>query len=261
MKVSRKNMTQRLSRFAIGAIFVASPLAKANLITNGSFENGPFQSNVATECNSPSPFFSCFDSLTPGSTDIDAWKITRSEADLLEDGAFDLGASEGSWFVDLTGLQQNQNTLAGVEQSVDLTVGSTYRLMFDVGLSPNRFGNEPGNVYGIDIYTSGNDTIETVLSPVPNAVGQPGNDFWTTKSVEFVAQQQTSTIEIVGNLLDVDNRTAYIGLDNVSLTLLSDSDGNDVAEAPAPVPLVLIGLGLAGLGWKRGKKSLTLDCA
>ena len=116
-------MTKSLSLACLIAAVVLVPTsAGAAAITNGSFETGSFMAD-GNGANA----------LPSGSTAIAGWLVTGGSGALAWIGSpntFGLSASQGSFFLDLTGYNDSP-PFGGVPQAIATTVGQTYLLTFD----------------------------------------------------------------------------------------------------------------------------------
>jgi hypothetical protein len=186
----------------------------ANLVVNGSFEN--------TTGFVPDIYDTM--SLSPPSTTMNGWTVINAElAWIGPSNPWFLSASQGSYFLDLTGYQ-NASPYGGVEQTISLAPGN-YRLSFDLGSSV--YWQIPSKITA----TAGS-TTQTFTS-----TNTSSNNAWETFTMDFTATGST-TISLVGDFAAY----AYIGLDNVSVT------------APLPATTWLLGSGLLGLlGWRYRK--------
>src|SRR5450755_3887877 len=101
----------KVSRLLRAAIFMVpvlgASMAHANLLTNGSFENGTFVPNTQDT-----------DVLAPTSTAMTGWTVIGGEslAWIGPTNPFGLTASQGSYFLDLTGYSAGP-PFSGVSQS------------------------------------------------------------------------------------------------------------------------------------------------
>lgn len=213
----------RFSVLAVVALMVGS--AHANLITNGSFESGSFvdQGNDTM-------------SLGAGSTVITGWiVVTDTTAWIGPTNPFNLSASDGSYFLDLTNYQAG-SPFAGLSQTIATITGASYSLSFDLGGS-SQWGLPDS------ITASAGSTSQTFVSTATTGV----NNLWDSVSMQFVATSATTTV-----LLQGATGFNYIGLDNVGVEFVSGPGTG--GQAPEPTTLALLGLGLAGLAAPRPRR-------
>jgi|SRR5271166_559158 len=216
-------------RNALGALTAACLLwtghARANLLTNGSFENtgGTFVGDANQ-----------VDELSSGSTVIPGWTtINGVPTAWIENGnPYGISASTGTFFLDLTGYS-NVGTYGGVSQSVTgLTVGASYSLTFDLGYG----GNSP--IFGgpVTVRVNAGSSSGTFTS----GSGSPNPAVWDGETFDFTSTAATEALSIIGLSTACGD---YIGVDNADLELAA------VVPAPEPGTIALLGTWLFGLGW------------
>lgn len=149
---------------------------------------------------------------------------------------YDLAPSEGSNFVDLTGLS-NGGFPKGIAQTITgLAAGTPHVLSLDIGIR-NGANNSCGgfNCDGpVEVMVSIGGVSQTFVHDSTD----PGN-VWGTYGFTFDAVAPTAQLGIRG--VSVPFARIYIGLDNVS-----------VAAVPLPTVGWLFGSGLlGGLAWAR----------
>lgn len=198
--------------------------ARANLLTNGSFETG----------TNPG----LFTDLAGGSTAITGWTVTLNHLDYI--GSL-WTASNGSRSLDLEGsvcVLFTSNCAGGISQSFATTPGQQYTVTFDLAGNPL---NIPVTKI-IDVLAAGQD--QTFSFSV--AGRSPSNMGWTTHTWAFTASAATTTLEF-----RTADGTATSGwgpaLDNVSVDPVGST------SVPEPGAFALIGLGIAVLSLGRHK--------
>ena len=222
------HLSHALQTVMVGLLLVVIPsVSYANLVVNGSFENGNFVQNTA---------FSGTMSVPVGSTAITGWTVIGSDQiawiDINNPGGFqwgDLVPSDGEWFLDLTEFPAGA-PFGGVSQDINTVVGENYTLSFDLGSSTD-WGNVPSA-----ITANAGSASQTFTSAQPTNTNE-----WTTFSLTFAALSPITTISLVGA-----SGFQYIGLDNVSVL--------GASAVPIPAAFWLFGtalVGFIGFGRKR----------
>lgn len=194
-------MKRTISTLTIGALLAGA--AHANLITNGSFEEGVLVPNGDNTM-----------ALNPGSTDITGWVVQNSSVAWIADpNPFNgVAASDGVRSLDLTGYSEGPG---GVSQSFGTVVGAEYTVTFDQGANP-AYGQST-----IRVLAAGDSEDFTLTSN--------NGQLWATRTWTFTAVSSVTTLEI-GHYFGGD---VYTGLDNVVVT------GQPV---PEPATLSLLAL-------------------
>jgi hypothetical protein len=214
---------RRIFIFGIAVFCMELPaFADGNLIINGSFELGNFVPNHPSDDTMTLPV---------GATDMTGWTvISGGLAWIGPSNPFGLSASDGGYFLDLSGYHDNA-PWAGVEQTIPTTIGAQYQLSLDIGTSP-PYDSAPVSV----LVTAG--SASTTFTSTPLNVNQ-----WETFVFDFTATSSSTSISLTGLATDGEK---YIGLDNVS-----------VEPVPEPGTLALFaGSGLLALvGWRRSRKA------
>lgn len=195
--------------------------ARANMITNGSFENT--NNTFVGDVNH-------VDELLSGSTVIPGWTTTNgTQTAWIENGnPWAISAADGQFFLDLTGYA-DFGTYGGVTQSFATVAGTSYVARFDLGYGGNSvaFGG-PVSVRATAAGTSGTFT---------SGAGTPNPAVWDLETFNFTATSSLTQLTIIGL---TTRGGEYIGLDNVDVELASTA-----VPEPAYAPL-LMGIGLIG---------------
>ncbi len=200
-----------------------------NFALNGSFEDPGALSNDAGD-----GFVDGFDSIPAGGTSITGWTvITHEIARGIRNDAY-IVASEGSFFLDLTGYMGSGAGSGGVSQTITTTPGATYRFAFDLGtLQGDSNSDGPISV------TASAAGLSPSFTHDPGGIGNQ----WANYGFDFVAASASTEISILGT-----GGKYYIGLDNVSVTAVS----------PVPEPghyAAIAGLALVAFGgWRRCRR-------
>ncbi len=215
--------TKPVSRIFLSAVtlMVLAAPAKANLLTNGSFEDtAGFVSNGDDTM-----------SLPVGSTVMTGWKVVNdTTAWIGPANPFSLTASAGKYFLDFTDYSTGA-PFGGVEQTISTVAGQSYQLSFDLGSSSDFVSTSR-------ILASAGSTSQA-FSNTATGVNQ-----WEPFTLSFTANAAFTTISLVGQA-----GVFYIGLDNVAV---ESTGGNGV---PEPASLALLGIGLTGLAAMRRRKA------
>lgn len=203
----------KITALVLCGSLLGATAARANLLTNGSFEAGGFVNQGNNTM-----------SLAAGSTVITGWTvITDTTAWIGPTNPFGLTANDGSFFLDLTDYASGA-PFAGVTQAVATTPGATYALTFDLGGS-TTYGRPDA------ITASAAGTSATFATPLAGTT----ND-WYRQSLQFVAISALTTIALQGQA-----GFQYIGLDNASVDLVS------AAPVPEPGTWALMFAGIAAV--------------
>ena len=163
------------------ALLSASP-ARANLVTNGSFEGGPLGG---------------FTTIPGGSSAITGWTVTGDSVDWINTY---WQPSDGSFSLDLDG-----NGQGGVAQTLTTTSGQTYRVTFDMA----------GNVDNLPIIK----TVDVFAGPTLQSFTfditghSHGSMGWETKTFLFTANSSSTLLWFAS----ADPGFFGAALDNVSV--------------------------------------------
>ncbi|MGH9328490.1 MAG: DUF642 domain-containing protein [Terriglobia bacterium] len=183
----------------IAVVGLMASSARANLLTNGSFET-------------PLAPLGGFMNFTSGSTAITGWTVTGPEVSVVNGSYTSFGinfpAEDGNQWLDLTG--DLSNAVEGVEQTVATSPGATYELSYFIGNVAN-----PGGPYGttsrVNVLVDG----ALILTSTNSLGAGTGRQTWEQFSTSFVAPSSSTVIEFLNEDPSTDNTN---GLDNVVLT-------------------------------------------
>jgi Protein of unknown function (DUF642) len=219
--------TTKLLAIGLAAVTVlAGRQVSASVVVNGSFEDirnfvpsGP----GLNQDTMPLP--------VGDGTDMPGWTVVGNSpiAWIGPTNPFGLTASNGSYFLDLTGYSDSSPNFGGVSQTITTSPGTTYALSFDLGSSTAFNSSGTAGITSTAAVTVGNAT--QTFNFTTNSTNA-----WTTETMFFTATTSSTLITIQGSTGE-----KYIGLDNVSV--------NEVARTPEPASLVVwLLLGLSGVG-------------
>jgi choice-of-anchor C domain-containing protein len=216
----------------VGLLLVASSAAQANLVTNGSFEDGSYVGGSYMELTFGNP----------NATAIQGWTVTGGSVDWI--GSY-WPAADGSKSIDMSGLALG--TL--VSQTIVTTPGNSYLLTFQ--MAGNTDG--PPTVKQLGVFVdpaTGVVPSNPALFSFDTTNHNRGNMGWTEESMTFTASSNATTItftSLLGGPEGYPNTDAFgAALDDVSVTDVTHGPNNGAVPAPAAVLLGL--MGLSGLG-------------
>lgn len=193
------------SLLLIGTLSASTFAGAANLVTNGSFELGAF-----------TPQLNDMQSLPVGSGTLIGWTVVGSPAGWIGSAnPWGLSASDGSRFLDLTDVSDSA-PFSGLTQTLQTTIGQTYRLSFDLG-SSSRWGRPNA------VRASAGD-----FSQVFTGASAGTDSDWEHFSMVFTATAASTPLALIG-----EAGVSFIGLDNVA-----------VSAVPAPAAAWTLGCGL-----------------
>lgn len=201
-----------LSAALAGAIAATLGISSshANLITNGSFEDG----NLVPDGNGAM-------SVAVGDhTTMPGWTVVNGSISWIGPNDFFLTASQGNRFLDLTDYR-DAIPYGGVTQTITTVANAFYTLTFDLGSSAR---------YGLpdSITASAGSASQTFTST------SPLDNQWQTETLSFQATGASTLISLIGDTAN----PSYIGLDNVN-----------VAAVPEPATWAMMILGFFGIGF------------
>jgi len=192
-------------------VALAAVAAQANLVTNGSFEDGAFVPNGDNTM-----------SLGVGSTTMTGWTVTNASLAWIQDpNPFNgLHASDGIKSLDLTDYA---GVAGGVKQSFATLVGQVYTVDFDLG------ANAAYGQAGLRVLAAG---VSQDFS-----LSTTSGQLWEHHSWSFTAVDALTTLEM-GHYFGANN---YTGVDNVVVT----------GVVPEPMTMALLALAPLALRRRR----------
>jgi hypothetical protein len=243
------------SRFAplAGAFVVLAllaPSARAELVTNGSFE-APFLSagtavSIPAGSNQIAPW-TIFGPGSGGAVEVALIQTAYTEPGLTFNSAGGVGNFNA---LDLTG-GLNVNTNNAISQTLNMIGGTQYVLSFALG---NAFVQGSSSYSGTasSVLVSISNTTASGGSTFSNTLTTPGLINWANQTLTFTAN---GTGAVTGTLTFTNNQTAaqlaanhYVGLDLITIP----------SSVPEPGTLTLAAAGLPlflGLSWLRRRFS------
>ena len=203
----------------LALVILSISSARANLLTNGSFEIANIDPGAG------------FIAVFPGQTSITGWDVISADVHYM--GTF-WEASDGIRSIDLDGLI---GSAGGVSQTFSTVVGTQYEVTFDMA---GNYANSPA-IKPMSVSADGQSQDFTFDVTGRSAL----NMGWTPMSWLFVADDTSATLEF-------QSLTTFSGwgpaLDNVSVM--------SVNPVPVPAAVWLFGTGMLGLiGFSKRRKA------
>jgi choice-of-anchor C domain-containing protein len=211
---------------------VSTTGAKANLIVNGSFENGTFAD--------PDIIAGHFVDLVPGDTKLTGWTVSVGKVNWHRaDPSFVSPARDGTKMIDLI----NNGGLGGtLTQTFATTAGTQYELAF--WLAGPNVGFENPRTVRVNLGNGSDHDLTTAASPSNQTT-------WERKTVLFTATAASTTLSFVDP--PPTPGTVFWGAFIDDVSVVEAGGGPDPGGAPVPLPstLLLLGAGLVALGARR----------
>jgi len=185
MSKSIISSSARIIALGLAGLAIAATTARANLLVNGSFEQGP----------------GGFTSLNPGSTAITGWVVTRGQIDYIVNPPGWV-AADGAKSLDLNGSPG----IGGIEQIFATVSNQQYSVSFAMSANPTT----------ARISSMGVQAASQSASFTFDSTGHSDTNMgWVADNWTFTALGTTTTLEF----FSTDTLNANIGpaLDNVSV--------------------------------------------
>jgi choice-of-anchor C domain-containing protein len=173
---------------SIGTAQAVTSLAQCGTVVNGGFEAG----NVPGPGGTP---------LFPGTTDLTGWQVLPQSVDWI-DFVGNVVASEGRWFLDLSGDVR----AGGIRQTVCTRTNGSYALSFDLSVNPST----PGFINAETVRVTIGERSTDVTTPSYPGGSTPA---WIRHRIVFTATSSSTLIRF--RSLGSDNTGPLI--DNVQL--------------------------------------------
>jgi choice-of-anchor C domain-containing protein len=187
MRKSIISSSARNIALGLSCLAITATTAHANLLVNGSFEQGP----------------GFFTSLNPGSTAVTGWVVTRAQID------YDPGwqTADGIKSLDLNGSPG----IGGIEQTFATVSNQQYVVTFAMAANPTT-----ARLSSMGVQAAGQSTSFTFDSTGHTSA----NMGWVTDNWTFTALGTNTTLEF----FSTDTQDANIGpaLDNVSVAAVPE---------------------------------------
>ena len=164
-----------------------APMKKANLIVNGSFEEGPPVGNYLA--------------LNPGNTDVKGWVVTRAQVDLV--GNY-WPAADGQNSIDLHGSPG----FGGIQQTFATKPGRKYVVTFSLSANPD------GAVAKKQMAVAAAGKLEEFTADMTGKTLK--NMGWEKKTWRFTAVDKQTTLELY-TLMKEDDACGPV-IDDVRVT-------------------------------------------
>ncbi len=187
---------------AVAFLALQTGTVQAQVILNGSFENGSFM-----------PDGNGFMSLPAGSTAITGW--TTFNAELVWAGfpnTSDWPASDGNFFLDLTGYHDS-SPYGGIQQALMTVSGTRYHVTFD--LSVNQSSPVSKGPITVRVAATGNPFQDFTYNPRGTGIQ------WGSFGYDFVAAGPSTDLSFLGTFSEGG---ATINLDNVQVSAVPESN-------------------------------------
>jgi PEP-CTERM motif len=231
--------------FAFGVTLVFNGAARADLLTDGSFEN-------ATQGS----YFS-------GTITNSAWQVTSSgtnlhgviiqptggssyPADPLTSGDPQAGGTQVAYFVGDTEMDTLSQTITGLQ------IGISYQVGFDIETPFN--GRQNPGIATFSASVGGTTLLSTMTNQLPAPANGTDNSAWVHESGNFIATSTTATFTFTFSTLGNSEAGQDVLIDRVYV------DTTASIATPEPASLTMLGLGALGLmgyGWRRKRKAAT----
>ena len=206
----------------IRTIQLAAWLSVACAASAAPFQNGSFEAGPPNPCNTFN--------IPAGSTIITGWTVSVGNIDWESSPACGWQPSHEQNSLDLVGA--SVGGIGGIQQTFDTTPGTRYRVLFDLA---GNYGAGPV-IKPLAVTINGVTTNFTF-----DTTGRSALDMgWSTRSVEFVAAGNSSTINFVSDVsASGGTLNAGAALDNVRIMAIGAAVGVPLDRAHFAAALLL----------------------
>lgn len=233
------------------SLLLASSIASASLITNGSFEKLVFADKSTAQGmvnKTDLQAFATKNSAWDVFYTLPGWITTAGNGIELQKNVVTRSA-EGNNHVELDSHPRGSSNAVMTQTLDSLLVGAEYLLEFSYKPRTNQINDNGINVFWYDTAIDFNLTMDADLVVDGRRAQSPQ---WITQSIRLTAKSETMDLSF--GAFGAENSLGGL-VDNVSLVQVSNSRATDI---PEPSTFALSLLGFAALVRRQQKKSTTV---